>query len=126
MAHPQGRISWNKCEYKRMSLRWVKEVGPQPQSDSEWLRDNFCLSSTHTLPHGIFEGHEVQDNFCSQEPYGTTQNFHPKCVSPPQTFFGIFEGHEIQDNFCSQEPFGTTQNIHPKCVSPPQTFFGLL
>ena len=45
MAHPQGRISWNKCEYKRMNLRWVKEVGPQPQSDSEWLRDNFCLSS---------------------------------------------------------------------------------
>ena len=49
MAHPQGRISWNKCEYKRMNLRWVEEVGPQPQSDSKWLRDNFCLSSQKWL-----------------------------------------------------------------------------
>ena len=33
-----------------MNLRWVEEVGPQPQSDSEWLRDNFCLSSVFPLP----------------------------------------------------------------------------
>ena len=32
-----------------MNLRWVEEVGPQPESraiaNAKWLRDNFCLSS---------------------------------------------------------------------------------
>jgi len=32
-----------------MKLRWVEEVGPQPESraiaNAKWLRDNFCLSS---------------------------------------------------------------------------------
>ena len=36
-------------ENTRMKLRWVEEVGPQPESraiaNAKWLRDNFCLSS---------------------------------------------------------------------------------
>ena len=36
-----------------MNLRWVEEVGPQPQSDSEWLRDNFCLSSHYLYVNGM-------------------------------------------------------------------------
>ena len=37
-------------ENTRWKLRWVEEVGPQPESraiaNAKWLRDNFCLSST--------------------------------------------------------------------------------
>ena len=36
-------------ENTRWKLRWVEEVGPQPESraiaNAKWLRDNFCLSS---------------------------------------------------------------------------------
>ena len=39
-------------ENTRWKLRWVEEVGPQPESraiaNAKWLRDNFCLSSVHT------------------------------------------------------------------------------
>ena len=38
-------------ENTRWKLRWVEEVGPQPESraiaNAKWLRDNFCLSSDH-------------------------------------------------------------------------------
>ena len=40
-------------ENTRWKLRWVEEVGPQPESraiaNAKWLRDNFCLSSTQKL-----------------------------------------------------------------------------
>ena len=38
-------------ENTRWKLRWVEEVGPQPESraiaNAKWLRDNFCLSSSY-------------------------------------------------------------------------------
>ena len=41
-------------ENTRMKLRWVEEVGPQPESraiaNAKWLRDNFCLSSLMGQP----------------------------------------------------------------------------
>ena len=40
-------------ENTRWKLRWVEEVGPQPESraiaNAKWLRDNFCLSSDQQL-----------------------------------------------------------------------------
>ena len=40
-----------------MKLRWVEEVGPQPESraiaNAKWLRDNFCLSSSLHLEKRI-------------------------------------------------------------------------
>ena len=40
-------------ENTRWKLRWVEEVGPQPESraiaNAKWLRDNFCLSSSLLL-----------------------------------------------------------------------------
>ena len=42
-------------ENTRWKLRWVEEVGPQPESraiaNAKWLRDNFCLSSGVTWPN---------------------------------------------------------------------------
>ena len=41
-------------ENTRWKLRWVEEVGPQPESraiaNAKWLRDNFCLSSCEYSP----------------------------------------------------------------------------
>ena len=41
-------------ENTRWKLRWVEEVGPQPESraiaNAKWLRDNFCLSSLPIHP----------------------------------------------------------------------------
>ena len=40
-------------ENTRWKLRWVEEVGPQPESraiaNAKWLRDNFCLSSEYQV-----------------------------------------------------------------------------
>ena len=40
-------------ENTRWKLRWVEEVGPQPESraiaNAKWLRDNFCLSSVSII-----------------------------------------------------------------------------
>ena len=40
-------------ENTRWKLRWVEEVGPQPESraiaNAKWLRDNFCLSSEYYI-----------------------------------------------------------------------------
>ena len=40
-------------ENTRWKLRWVEEVGPQPESraiaNAKWLRDNFCLSSVRKV-----------------------------------------------------------------------------
>ena len=45
-------------ENTRWKLRWVEEVGPQPESraiaNAKWLRDNFCLSSNLSLRTGHF------------------------------------------------------------------------
>ena len=42
-------------ENTRWKLRWVEEVGPQPESraiaNAKWLRDNFCLSSSQSCEH---------------------------------------------------------------------------
>ena len=47
-------------ENTRWKLRWVEEVGPQPESraiaNAKWLRDNFCLSSaddSDDIPPGV-------------------------------------------------------------------------
>ena len=45
-------------ENTRWKLRWVEEVGPQPESraiaNAKWLRDNFCLSSVVIKLHIFF------------------------------------------------------------------------